>query len=240
MSYAVVMAYVDANSMPEQRVRLAASLAEKFNSTLFGLSALAIHPPFLIGGVAIQQATPADIVERMATLTADGDRVSQNCGHGSPAGSNGRPVLDHPGDALAREARGADPRRDRADQGPEETPSALLDPGEALLKKSAAQTLVVPNGVSSLRTKHVVIGCKDTREAHAERHRMHFRFLHEATRVTVVEIGESGEENAAQKQIDVRILQPLLHGSWNRVAHERHSRRLPREQPHRSGRGTLR
>ena len=73
MSYAVVMAYVDANSMPEQRVRLAASLAEKFNSTLFGLSALAIHPPFLIGGVAIQQATPADIVEIMATLTANGD-----------------------------------------------------------------------------------------------------------------------------------------------------------------------
>ena len=44
MSYAVVMAYVDANSMPEQRVRLAASLAEKFNATLIGLSALPIHP----------------------------------------------------------------------------------------------------------------------------------------------------------------------------------------------------
>ena len=48
MSYAVVMAYVDANSMPEERVRLAASLAEKFNATLIGLSAFAIHPPFLI------------------------------------------------------------------------------------------------------------------------------------------------------------------------------------------------
>ena len=66
MSYAVLMAYVDANSMPEQRVRLAASLAEKFNATLIGLSAFAIHPPFLIEGVAIQQATPADIVEIMA------------------------------------------------------------------------------------------------------------------------------------------------------------------------------
>jgi hypothetical protein len=63
MSYAVVMAYVDANGMPEQRVRLAASLAEKFNATLIGLSALAVHPPFLIEGVAIQQATAADIVE---------------------------------------------------------------------------------------------------------------------------------------------------------------------------------
>jgi hypothetical protein len=82
MSYAVVMAYVDANGMPEQRVRLAASLAEKFNATLIGLSALAVHPPFLIEGVAIQQATAADIVEIMATLTAKGDW--QYCGHGSP------------------------------------------------------------------------------------------------------------------------------------------------------------
>jgi hypothetical protein len=39
MSYAVLMAYVDADGMPEQRVRLAASLADKFNATLIGLSA---------------------------------------------------------------------------------------------------------------------------------------------------------------------------------------------------------
>ena len=50
MSYAVVMAYVDAKGLPEQRVRLAASLADKFNATLIGLSALAIHPPFLFEG----------------------------------------------------------------------------------------------------------------------------------------------------------------------------------------------
>jgi hypothetical protein len=48
MSYAVVMVYVDATGLPEGRVRLAASLADKFNATLIGLSALAIpHPSFL-------------------------------------------------------------------------------------------------------------------------------------------------------------------------------------------------
>jgi hypothetical protein len=36
MSYAVAMAYVDANGVPEERVRLAASLAEKFRATLIG------------------------------------------------------------------------------------------------------------------------------------------------------------------------------------------------------------
>jgi hypothetical protein len=37
------------------------------------LSALAVHPPYLIEGVSIQQAIAADIVEIMATLTAKSD-----------------------------------------------------------------------------------------------------------------------------------------------------------------------
>ena len=39
-----------------------------------------------------------------------------------------------------------------------------LDPGEAVLKMGRP-TLVVPDGVSTLRAEHVVIGWKDTREA---------------------------------------------------------------------------
>jgi hypothetical protein len=45
MSYAVLMAYVDPDRMPEQQVRLAAHLANKFNAALIGLSALAIRGP---------------------------------------------------------------------------------------------------------------------------------------------------------------------------------------------------
>ncbi len=198
MSYPVVMAYVDANSMPEQRVRLAASLAEKFNATLIGLSALAIHPPFLIEGVAIQQATPADIVEIMATLTAKGDWFRKIAAMDHQR-IEWRPVLDYPGDALAREARGVDLVVIGQTKGPGDA-FGSLDPGEALLK-IGRPTLVVPNGVSSLRAEHVVIGWKDTREARRATQDA-LPFLHEATRVTVVEICESGEENAAQKQID--------------------------------------
>jgi hypothetical protein len=88
-------------------LRLAASLAEKFNATLIGLSALAVHPPFLIEGVAIQQATAADIVEIMATLTAKGDWF-RNIAAMDHQRIEWRQVLDYPADALAREARGAD------------------------------------------------------------------------------------------------------------------------------------
>ncbi len=53
------------------------SLAEKFNATLMGLSALAVHPPLRIEGIAIQQATAADIVEIMLTLSAKGGRSAR-------------------------------------------------------------------------------------------------------------------------------------------------------------------
>src|SRR5580692_2557589 len=71
MSYAVLMAYVDADGMPEQRVRLAASLADKFNATLIGLSALG--PPLLGEGVVFQEVTESDIKEMRATLAAKGN-----------------------------------------------------------------------------------------------------------------------------------------------------------------------
>jgi hypothetical protein len=68
MSYAVLMAYVDADGMPEQRVRLAASLADKFNAILIGLSALG--PPLLGEGIVSQEVTESDIKEMRATLAA--------------------------------------------------------------------------------------------------------------------------------------------------------------------------
>ena len=55
--------------------------------------------------------------------------------------------------------------------------------------------------MSSLRAEHVLIGWKDAREARRAIQDA-LPFLHEATKVTVVEICESGEESTAQKQID--------------------------------------
>jgi hypothetical protein len=63
-------------------------------------------------------------------------------------------LLDYPADALAREARCADLVQPGDSFG-------SLDPGVALLKL-VRPTLVVPDGVSSLRAEDVVIGWKDT------------------------------------------------------------------------------
>jgi hypothetical protein len=132
--------------------------AEKFNATLIGLSALAVHPPFLIEGVAIQQATAADIVEIMATLTAKGDWF-RNIAAMDHQRIEWRQVLDYPADALAREARGADLVVIGQTKGPGDALGSL-DPGEALLK-IGRPTLVVPDQVTSLRAEHVVIGMSD-------------------------------------------------------------------------------
>ena len=198
MSYAAVMIYVDANSMPEQRVRLAASLADKFHAALIGLSALAIHPPFLVEGVAIQQATPADIVETMTALTAKGDWFRGLVSADLP-GLEWRPVLDYPGVALTREARSADLVVIGQTKGPGDS-FGTLDPGEVLLK-IGRPTLVVPDGVSSLRADHVVIGWKDTREARRAVQDA-LPFLHEASSIKVVGICEPGEETTAEGHLD--------------------------------------
>ena len=58
MSQAAVIVYVEANTTPEQRVRLAADLAKRFDAQLVGLSALAILPPTVANGVVL--AYPAE------------------------------------------------------------------------------------------------------------------------------------------------------------------------------------
>ena len=110
-----------------------------------------------------------------------------------------RPVLDYPADALAHEARSADLVVIGQKKGPGESLGSL-DPGEALLK-IGRPTLVVPDGMSSLRAEHVVIGWKDTCESRRAI-RDALPFLHEASRVTVVEIYKSGEESTAQEHVD--------------------------------------
>src|SRR5579885_694776 len=189
MSYAALMVFVDAAGTPENRVRLAAGLAEKFNSRLIGLSALAIHPPFMIDTVVIE--------ETMNVLAAKGDWFRKIAGGAGKL--EWRPVLDYPADALTSEARSADliiiGQTASADD-----PYGSLDPGEALLRMGRP-VLVVPDGVSLLKAEHVVIGWKDAREARRAIQDA-LPFLHEAQRATVAEICAPGDERSAQQHVD--------------------------------------
>jgi nucleotide-binding universal stress UspA family protein len=198
MPYAAIMVYVEADATPEHRVRLAATLAGRFNSMLIGLSALALPPPIVADGMLLDGPTSMDIDLMNAKLT-DRGKWFRSIAVGGPQRSEWRSSIDLPIEAVTRAARSADlvviGRVTAMGD-----PYSALDPGEAVLKMGRP-TLVVPDGVSALRAEHVVIGWKDTREARRAVYDA-LPLLQSASRVTIVEAYKGDEENAALRNLD--------------------------------------
>ena len=157
MSYAGIMVYVEADDTSDQRVRLAASLADKFATTLIGLSALAIPPPVVADGMLMEGPTEIDIEMMKAKLVEKGNWFRGIAG-ADQRKVEWRLVLDFPNQALAREARSADLIVIGRMKAPGGAYNAL-DPGGAILKMGRP-TLVAAERVSSLRAGHVLIGWK--------------------------------------------------------------------------------
>ena len=198
MSYAAVMAYVEAYARPEQRVRLDAELAAAFNAQLIGLSALAIPPPTVADGMVLADPTEVDIKLMQATLAEKGEWFGRLAG-GDSRKPEWRSALDSPINVLTREARCADLVMIGQKPGPGND-YQTIDPGEAILKMGRP-TLVVPEKARTLRAEHVVLGWKDTREARRAV-RDALPFLQNATRVTIVEARGEGEETTALGRLD--------------------------------------
>jgi len=195
MSYAALMVYVDPDRAPERLVRFAAHLADKFNAALIGLSAVA---PLVADGLLASEMSPAHIKEIRANLVDKGNWF-RNVAGAIHRNVEWRAVLEVPTKAVAREARSVDLIIIAQHEALRDVYTGL-DPGGTILRVGRP-TLVVPDRVSSLRADHVVIGWKDTREARRAIHDA-VPLLHDATRVTIVEICPLGEEGAAQERMD--------------------------------------
>jgi nucleotide-binding universal stress UspA family protein len=192
------MVYVEADETPEQRVCLAASLADQFSATLIGVSSLAIPPPIVADGMVMDELTEVDI-ELMKVKLADKGNWFRRIAGNNHRKLEWRTALDFPARFVTREARSADLiviGRVKASGGSHKA----LDPGEAILKMGRP-TLVVPEGVSSLRGEHIVIGWKDTREARRAV-RDALPFLQRVTGVTIAEACGSDEERAPLGRLD--------------------------------------
>jgi nucleotide-binding universal stress UspA family protein len=208
MSYSSIIVFVEADGAPDARVRLAAALADKFGSTLIGMSARAIPPPMVAGGMIIAYPTETDIMQMQASV------VGKEAWFRRIAGSAERKLewrsdFDFPDGVLAREARSADLvviGRSMALGGR----YSLLDPGEAILKMGRP-TLVVPEPVATLRAEHVVIGWKDTREARRAVQDA-LLLLRQAARVTIVEACRPGEEESSLARLDDVVRYLARHG----------------------------
>jgi nucleotide-binding universal stress UspA family protein len=194
MSYGSIMVQVDVTGELNGRIRVAGKLADRFQSHLIGICSWLPRPPFTIEGVAIDPVLTAEeqterirILERRgqafaAAVGLDERRVEWRCSH------------EFPSEYIAREARAADlliiGRRPRTFD-----PYIFPEPGELLLGVGRP-VLTVPQGVSSLSGRRVIVAWKDTREARRAI-RDALPFLQRADEIVIAEVCESSNNVTA-------------------------------------------
>jgi nucleotide-binding universal stress UspA family protein len=197
MSYATLMAWVNVDHVSKQFVGIAVGVADKFAAKLLGLSTVAIRPPVVAGSVMIvNNATQFDIAKMKASLAEAGSKVQAAAGVGRRV--EWRSAIEFPTQALIGEARCADLiliEKDRSDD-----IYRTVDVGAAILS-AGRPFLVVPAAVKSLAADHIVIGWKNTREARRAVQDA-LPFLHQAKRVTILEICEKNQMDTARHHVD--------------------------------------
>jgi nucleotide-binding universal stress UspA family protein len=205
MTVASVMVYVDPAQQAEEQVRVARSIATKFEASVIGVSAFAVEPDFVAEGVIIAETTPEDL-KRMKTALAEKEQWFRDIVGFPKEKVEWRWGIEYPTVFLANEARSADlvvikSKQEKVD------PYHLIDPAGAVLRMGRP-TILVPEHVHELQADRVVVGWKDTREARLAVHDA-LPFLTKASRVTIVEICTSDDQDWARRR--VRDVAKYLH-----------------------------
>jgi nucleotide-binding universal stress UspA family protein len=202
MSYASIMVHVDVVGRSDDRVALAARLAERFAGRLIGIAGWAPRPLFVSGGIPVDPApTERQLRDMQAVLDETGQKFRAAAG-GSSTGVEWRCGLDFPTDLVTREARAADLLVIGRDWTPLD-PYSSLDPG-GLILRAGRPVLVVPSEITALSGRNVMVAWKDTREARRAV-RDALPFLREAHTVLLIEVVDAGnEQQAFQRLKDVR------------------------------------
>jgi len=202
MSFATLMVHVDVEQKSDARVRLAAQLADRFASTLIGISACVL-PPYPAEGAYF--VTSEFVEQEQHDILAALQRTEAS--FRAAAGEKGsklewlqwRSAIDLPETFVVSEARGAD----LVIVGRAPSPMDIcrcLDPGAAVLRMGRPM-LVVPPGVDTLKAEQILVGWKDNREARRAL-KDSLPLLHEAKSVAIVEVCDHGMEALARRHID--------------------------------------
>jgi nucleotide-binding universal stress UspA family protein len=192
------MVWVNVDHVSKQFVGVAADVADKFAANLIGLSAVSIVPPYVAEGIVIvDDRTEFDIAEVKASLAEAGNKVKAAMGDARQI--EWRSVIDYPTETLISEARCADLIVIESGRSAGDIHRSA-DVGAAILG-AGRPFLVVPAAVKSLTADHVMIGWKDVREARRAVQDA-LPFLHEAKRVTVLEICEKKQMETARHHVD--------------------------------------
>src|SRR5215510_2850344 len=197
MSFAAMMVHVDVDRDSEQRVQLALSLADRFETPLIGIAGLALRPTFSAAGVVVYAEPTAD--DRRQVTARLNDLGKKFCGQGEALKQiEWRAALDLPTDLVVREARAADliivgPRHKHGSF------PDLVDPG-AILLRAGRPVLVVPEIAPPLYLRRAVVAWKDTRECRRAVYDA-LPLLRQAKEVLLVEFGEDEGKPEAKKAL---------------------------------------
>lgn len=199
MSYATIMVHVGDDVHADARLKLAAKLADRFDSALVGFAAEERRPLFVTDGIVadgeVADRENKEIVDRLAAK----EKHFRDLVAGAQQQVDWRAAVGDPAATLAAEMRAADLAI--LGRGPSSADTfRVLDPAAAMLRLGRP-TLLVPGGIDSLAARNVVIGWRDTREcrrAVADA----LPFLQEADSVRVVELCSLEEHQNARARID--------------------------------------
>lgn len=202
MSFATVMVHVDVAPKSDARVRLAAQLADRFVSTLIGISACVL-PPYPAEGAyfVTREFVEQEQQDILAALQRAEAFFRAAAGEKGPKQEwvEWRSAIDLPETFVVSQARSAD----LVVVGRAPSPMDIcrcLDPGAAVLKVGRPM-LVVPPGVDTLKTERILIGWKDSREARRALQDA-LPLLHEAKSVAIIEVCEDGMEVSARHHVE--------------------------------------
>jgi len=199
VAYTTVMVHVDVDGKPGARIRLAATLADRFMATLIGISSC-ILPPYPAEGAYF--VTPELIDEErrdMAVSLKRAEEAFRNLAGPGRTRIEWRSAIEVPDDYLAANARSGDLLVIARDEGPGGI-CRTINPGTTLLT-TGRPVLLVPPGVDTLRAEHIVIGWKECREARRAMADA-LPFLHQAKAVSIVEVCEAGIEASGRQHVE--------------------------------------
>jgi nucleotide-binding universal stress UspA family protein len=196
------MVHVDVEPQSDARARLAVQLADRFTSTLIGISACVL-PPYPAEGAYF--VTPEFVEQEQQDIRAALQRTEAS--FRAAAGDKGakpewlewRSAVDLPETFVVSEARAAD----LVIVGRAPSPMDIcrcLDPGAAVLRMGRPM-LVVPPGVDALKAKRILIGWKDGREARRALQDS-LPLLHEAESVAIAEVCDDSTEASARSHVE--------------------------------------
>jgi nucleotide-binding universal stress UspA family protein len=201
MTYATVMVSLALDQSNEACLEAAGQIAERFDAAIVGIAASQFSPPlYFTSGELAQDLIDegrASIKKRIGELEAQFHRALKN----RARYVEWRSAIDFPARYILREARCADIIVSGGDRGAFSDPLLQASPKD-LVMQAGRPMLIVPDLVTWLDLRSVLVAWKDTTEARRAIVDA-LPMLRKAKSITVAEIPEQSQAVAASRVRDV-------------------------------------